>query len=120
VFFHCNSQTIPVLKKNPSNPNSLHRVLQLVGLLKVRRYHPLAQQINVENHPLSAACGYLLNIFLAISIYGAGPLYPQPEDAPCRGDKEITLHCKPTLCNEKKSNCTDLPKENGEIVTHHH
>jgi hypothetical protein len=39
---------------------------------------------------LSAGRDWVFNIFALLSITGGCPLYPQPEDAPCRGDKGPT------------------------------
>jgi hypothetical protein len=39
--------------------------------------------LKLEGHPLSAVCACLFNII-------AATLHPQPEDAPCRGDKGPT------------------------------
>jgi hypothetical protein len=38
---------------------------------------------SMEDHPLSAFCDCLFNIF-------AGTLHPQPEGGPCRGDRDLT------------------------------
>jgi hypothetical protein len=46
----------------------------------------------LEDHPLSAVRDCLLNILYSQlpSISGGRLLHPQPEDAPCRGDKGPT------------------------------
>jgi hypothetical protein len=44
----------------------------------------------LEDHPLSTVRDCLFNIFAATSIPGGRLLHPQPEDAPCRGEKEPT------------------------------
>jgi hypothetical protein len=41
----------------------------------------------MEDHPLSAVRDCLFNIFVATLIIWRTFLHPQPEDAPCRGDK---------------------------------
>jgi hypothetical protein len=40
----------------------------------------------LEDHPQSAVREYLFNMFASTPISGDRLLYPQPEDAPCRGD----------------------------------
>jgi len=77
VLYHCHSQTILFQKKNPSNHNSLHHVMQLVGLLKVRRYHPLAQQPTwkttfvsyLSNHFTLQTCTYVIKRNIIAQIY---------------------------------------------------
>jgi hypothetical protein len=45
----------------------------------------------LEYHPLSAVRECLVNIFAA-TLHIVGPfLHPQPEDAPCRGDRDPPL-----------------------------
>jgi len=64
-------------KKNPSNHNSLHHVMQRVGLLKVRRYHPLAQQpiwkttfvSYLSNHFTLQTCTYVIKRNIIVQIY---------------------------------------------------
>jgi hypothetical protein len=41
----------------------------------------------LEDHPLTAVRDCLFNIFAATLVSGGRLLHPQPEDAPCRGDK---------------------------------
>jgi hypothetical protein len=42
----------------------------------------------LEDHPLSAARDCLFNVFAA-TLHNWRPfLHPQPEDAPCRGDRD--------------------------------
>jgi hypothetical protein len=42
----------------------------------------------LEDHPLSAVCDCLFNVFAA-TLHNWRPfLHPQPEDAPCRGDMD--------------------------------
>jgi hypothetical protein len=50
----------------------------------------------LENHPLSAVRDSLFNVFAATLHMRRPFLHPQPEDAPCRGDRE-------TLVMEKKA-----------------
>jgi len=48
------------------------------------------QTPKLKGHPLSAVRDCLINIF-ATTLRICGPsLHPQPEDAPCRGDKGPT------------------------------
>jgi len=42
----------------------------------------------LKDHPLSAVRDCLFNIFLATHHTGGRSLHPQPEDAPCRGDRD--------------------------------
>ena len=42
----------------------------------------------LEDHPLSAVRHCLFNIFAATLHIGSRSLHPQPEDAPCRGDRD--------------------------------
>jgi len=44
----------------------------------------------LEDHPLSAVRDYLFNIFASTLRTRRTSLHPQPEDAPCRGDKGPT------------------------------
>jgi len=44
----------------------------------------------LEDHPLSAVRDCLFNIFTATLLIWRPSLHPQPEDAPCRGDKGPT------------------------------
>jgi len=44
----------------------------------------------LEVHPLSAVRYCLFNIFAASLNIWRTTLHPQPEDAPCRGDKGLT------------------------------
>jgi hypothetical protein len=44
----------------------------------------------LEDHPLSAVRYFLFNIFAATLRTRRTSLHPQPEDAPCRGDKGLT------------------------------
>jgi hypothetical protein len=48
----------------------------------------------LEDRPLSAVRDCLFNIFAATLQNWRGLLHPQPEDAPCRGDKEPTWSIK--------------------------
>jgi hypothetical protein len=50
----------------------------------------------LEDHPLSAVRDCLLNVFAA-TLHIRGPfLHPQPEDAPCRGDRgPLIIDCVP-------------------------
>jgi hypothetical protein len=41
----------------------------------------------LEDHNLSAVCYCVFNVFATSSISGGRLLHPQPEDAPCRGEK---------------------------------
>jgi len=41
----------------------------------------------LEDHPLSAVHDCLFNLF-AVTLHIGGCSYPQPEDAPCRGDRD--------------------------------
>jgi hypothetical protein len=43
----------------------------------------------LENHPLSAIRDCLFNIFAATFHTSRPFLHPQPEETPCRGDREI-------------------------------
>jgi hypothetical protein len=42
----------------------------------------------LEDHPLSAVRNWFLNIFAASDNTWRASLHPQPEDAPCRGDRD--------------------------------
>jgi hypothetical protein len=42
----------------------------------------------LEDHPLLAVCDYLFNVFAATLHICRPLLHPQPEDAPCRGDRD--------------------------------
>jgi hypothetical protein len=42
----------------------------------------------LEDHPLSAVCDCLFNVFAATLHNWRLFLDPQPEDAPCRGDRD--------------------------------
>jgi len=42
----------------------------------------------LEDHPSSAVRVCLFNLFAAILLIG-GRFSPQPEDAPCRGDRDL-------------------------------
>jgi hypothetical protein len=48
------------------------------------------QTPKLEDHPLSAVRDCLFNIFAATLRTRRTSLHPQPEDAPCRGDKGPT------------------------------
>jgi hypothetical protein len=53
----------------------------------------------LEGHPLSAVRDCLFNTFAAtLHISGRHLLYPQPEDAPCRGDLTRVRPFKPAYC----------------------
>jgi len=43
---------------------------------------------NLEDHPLSAVCDIFIDIFAAILHIRRPFLHPQPEDAPCCGDRD--------------------------------
>jgi hypothetical protein len=50
-----------------------------------------------EDHPLSAVRDCLFNVFAA-TLHNWGPfLHPQPEDAPCRGDRDLTCGIAMTI-----------------------
>jgi hypothetical protein len=42
----------------------------------------------LEDHPLSAVRDWLFNVFAATLHIRRPFLHPQPEDAPCRGDRD--------------------------------
>ena len=42
----------------------------------------------LQDHPLSAVCGWLFNIYRSYPPYWRPFLHPQPEDAPCYGDRD--------------------------------
>ena len=46
------------------------------------------QTRNLDSLPLSAVCNCLLNIFAATLHTWRPFLHPQPEDVPCRGDRD--------------------------------
>ena len=107
-------------KKNPFKHNSLHHIRQLVGFLKVRGYHPLAQQPTWKNAlcPLPMATN---------SIHSQQSLYMEevPSIRNLRTRHAVAIReplyiANMHVRNEKKSNCTDLPQETGEIIMHHY
>jgi hypothetical protein len=50
----------------------------------------------LEDHPLSAVCDCLFKIFAA-TLHNWRPfLHPQPEDAPCRGDRDQLIMVRVT------------------------
>jgi hypothetical protein len=51
----------------------------------------------LEDHPLSAVCDCLFNVFAATLHIRRPFLHPQPEDAPCRGDRD------PIIMGKKES-----------------
>jgi len=48
--------------------------------------------LKLEDHPLSAFCDFLLNIFAA-TLHGGHLFYPQSETAPCHGDRNPLGSC---------------------------
>jgi hypothetical protein len=58
----------------------------------------------LEDHPLSADRDYLFNVYAA-TLHNWRPfLHPQPEDAPCRGDRDphnTALHQYMTFISTK-------------------
>jgi hypothetical protein len=52
----------------------------------------------LDDHPLSAVRDCLFNVFAATLHIRRPFLHPQPEDAPCRGDRD-TLIMVPTCTN---------------------
>jgi hypothetical protein len=44
----------------------------------------------IEDQTMSVVHDCFLNIFIAISVSGGLPIHPQPEGAPCRGDRRQT------------------------------
>jgi hypothetical protein len=45
----------------------------------------------LEDHPLSRVRDFLFNVFAAILHIRRPILLPQPEDAPCRGDRDALI-----------------------------
>jgi len=94
--------------------------MQLVGLLKVRRYHPLAQKPTWKTTlcPLHVATN---SIYSQQSLYMEGvPSIRNLRTHHAVATRETLYTANMHLRNEKKSNCTDLPQETGEIITHHY
>jgi hypothetical protein len=82
-----------VYSKNPSKSEALltfrNKLIFYGEELLAPRSTP-----SLEDHPLWAVRDCLFSIFAATSISGGRLLHPQPEDAPCSGDKGHTLHGK--------------------------
>jgi hypothetical protein len=73
--------------KNPSKSEALWNVYLHAGFLR-REVVSSTPNHQVGDYPLSAVRDCLFNIFAAaLPISGGLLLHPQPEDAPCRGDK---------------------------------
>lgn len=84
--------------------------MQLVGLLKVRRYYPLAQRPTWKPTicPLLVATN---SIYSQQSLYMEGvPSIRNLATSHAVATKESLYIAKMQVRNEKKSNCTDLPQ----------
>ena len=93
--------------------------MQLVGLLKVRRYHPLAQQPTWKTTlcPLPVATN---SIHSHQSLYRESvPSVRNLRTRHAAATSEAIYIANMHVRNEKKINCTDLPQETGEIIMHH-
>jgi hypothetical protein len=57
----------------------------------------------LEDHPLSAVRECLFNVFAAILHIRRPFLHPQPEDAPCRGDRDRLIMGSINAVGQSKS-----------------
>jgi hypothetical protein len=81
---HNSKSPVPILSLSSRACKALRNTESFLGwvLLAPR------QTIKVEDHPLSLVHYYLFNIFAATLPIWRPFLYPQPEDAPCRRDRD--------------------------------
>jgi hypothetical protein len=52
----------------------------------------------LEDHPFSAVCDCLFNVFTATLHIRRPFVHPQPEDAPCRGDRDPLITLDAVCC----------------------
>jgi hypothetical protein len=64
----------------------------------------------LEDHPLLAVCDCLLNVFAATLLIRRPFLHPQPEDAPCSGDRDPLMSTYLNITVTQRTEAVHLSK----------